>query len=659
MTKKLCLSTRIVFAVLFLFGASTISSFLMGKMPYWERDLDFNVIGYFKPESFGATNATWLDNNNALDKIFYSRHTMDLIFKCAYGMETYGEKVIDLKVAARNKALWGAPGATVFTASTVIQELEAVGLSHQHAISLLLPWMREVWMEIDLGTMCSIPFENKHYLKLGAFSFTVGRGISLGDNYASGPGFLGFYTEDNIDQFAFGIKLGGDIVPSLLNYDLYIAFLQNRMYSYTVNAEKIRGQEFGKLDNPARGSGTMNFIAATRLQWWAFKSDLFGSLQLEPYFVFNHDPEQKVEFPADSSSKLGTIGFAGEYKNDRFEGGFDCAVNMGVQRVKGWDRNEIQKANFNGQVVLNNSHVLGVLGTNSDGSSITKNLPYIPGGAGQKLVNTAVRDQEYNGTVLGEVGSTYGYLDTILGGPMDVQNAKNRFRNPYNNVLDGWMFVLDGAYWVVPDKVRLAVEAGVASGDDNPNLETLDGKYSGFIGLQEVYSGNKVQSAFVLGGAGKIKRPFSQPRDDQEARFKNASASRFTNLVYGGTALIWKETSYKIPFQVNPNILLYWQEHAIGRVKDRLGVIRPARMFLGTEANIFFSCRLMKDLEGFFVTSFFFPGAHFKDRATVSLDQDELDFLNQADVTGFMDDRIPQLGSNAAYTFNIGLKYTF
>lgn len=657
MTHIFRLST--VFFAIIIFFSCGLTFNASAKGALWEKDIDFSLYGYFRPESFGATNATWLDNNNSLDKIFYSRHILDITLDCVYGQKTYGEKVAELKISARNKALWGAPGATIYTVSSSVQELEAVGLSHSHAIALLLPWMRELWLEVDLGTMFSIPFENKHSVTIGAFSFELGRGIALGDAYAAGPGFLGFYTEDNVDQFAFGVKVGGDIIPDILTYDIYTAFLQNRMYAFSVNAEKIFGQEFGKLKNAARGAGTMNLIGAVRLKWKAFDSKTCGSMQFEPYALINHDPEQRVEFLGDASGKIATFGLAGEYKNHRFESGFDCAMNLGVQQVKGWDRNEIQKANVNGQVVLLNSHVLGIIGTNPDGSFITAKLPYIPGSTGQKIIDGSARDQEYNGDIIGSVSSPFGFISSSGGQPIEIQNAANRFRNPYRNILDGWMFVMDASYWAVPERIQIAVETGVASGDDNPNLETVDGKYSGFIGLQEIYSGKRVKSAFVLGGSGKIKRPFSQPRPDQESRFRNASVSRFSNLVYLATGLQWQENQYKVPFKFNPNVLIYWQEHSIGRVVDTLGVLRPARMFLGVEANMFITCKLMKELEGYMVTSFFFPGTHFDDRTTFTLGQEEIDFLNRADVTGFVSDRVPQLGNNIAYTVNIGLKYTF
>ncbi len=100
----------------------------------------------------------------------------------------------------------------------------------------------------------------------------------------------------------------------------------------------------------ARGFGKDNYLIAARLLWTAFDND-YGTATVEPYIMYNDDPEQRVEFAADSNSKLMTAGLACEYINNAFECGFDTAFNRGHQFVKPWDRNQIIMNNFNGQVV--------------------------------------------------------------------------------------------------------------------------------------------------------------------------------------------------------------------------------------------------------------------------------------------------------------------
>jgi len=349
---------------------------------------------------------------------------------------------------------------------------------------------------------------------------------------------------------------------------------------------------------------------------------------------------------------LGTAGLASEFYGSRFECGFDYAVNFGQQRVKGWDRNIVKENNREGVVVLVNDNVMANY-TNLTGAMITEQAPFVPGSDAQKIINTTFRDEDQNGQEIGGGPiAPYGYLTNVTNGQITLTNSKGRFGNPYTNKYEGWMFVTDAAYSFGKDKdVQLAAAAGVASGDDNPNFTTKDGKYDGFIGLQEVYSGKRVRSVFLLGGAGKIKRLLSTPAsaDVQAPSTKAQAISGFTNLVFCGTALKWKPKSWKKPLEVNPNVLAFWQEHQIGK----------ARTFLGVEAGLFLNYSLLKDLKFFWVSSMFFPGSHYKDRMGAPvLTREERIFLNSENPTG-THDRIPGLGANVAYTFNLGLIYTF
>src|SRR5690606_34082709 len=210
------------------------------------------------------------------------------------------------------------------------------------------------------------------------------------------------------------------------------------------------------------------------------------------------DPEQTIEFSADATSKLGTIGWAGEYYGDRFEIGFDCAINLGYQQVKGWDRNEIETVNRQAQLVQRNAQVT------TEVNGITERVPYVNGSEAQNLINNAFRDESQNGQVIGEVDSV-GYLTAPPGEKLVLKNSQQRFRNPYKNMYNGWMLVADASYSSKNKNFSVAATVGVASGDDNPNFDRRDGTYDGFISLQEIYSGKRVRSVFLFGGAGKVK----------------------------------------------------------------------------------------------------------------------------------------------------------
>ena len=63
---------------------------------------------------------------------------------------------------------------------------------------------------------------------------------------------------------------------------------------------------------------------------------------------------------------MGTLGFAINSEYNGFIFDFECARNLGRQKVKGWDSNTISIENRNGSVTLVNSEVLAVADQGSD-----------------------------------------------------------------------------------------------------------------------------------------------------------------------------------------------------------------------------------------------------------------------------------------------------
>jgi hypothetical protein len=626
-----------------LFFMHSIHAEIRGTYNDWE----YVFSGVFKPESFYAKNPTWLNNLNPFDRIYYSRHVLDLTVNILYGAQTYSTKIAELLFQLRNKGVWGNPESIASTTEADIKILEVVNsISHKHGFPRHIFWIRQLWLQFIINEAFSLPFNNVHTFTIGAFPFQLGRGIALGDAYAVGPESLGFYADSAIDQYAFGAKFSGELLTRILSYDLYTAILQNNSSNLGDTAKKILGQEFGRLETPERGFGKINFLFAGRLNWNVFDNDWLGRMTIEPYALYNSDPEQKIEFRADATSKLGTVGLAGEFYGTRFEAGFDYAMNFGQQRVKGWDRNVIKADDRQGVVVVVNDNVNAVY-TNANNEEITEPVPFVDGSDAQKIINNSFRDESQNGQVIGQVADI-GYIIPATG-DIVLKNSSARFGNPYNNKYEGWMFVTDASYSTLKKDLTFAATVGVASGDDI-HFETFDHDYHGFIGLQEVYSGKRVRSVFLLGGAGKLKRPLSTPITEQAPSKEARNISGFTNLVFTGVSLKWNPKTWKKQFELNPNVLALWQEMPIAN----------ARTFLGTEVGLFINYNLFKDLKIFWVSSLFFPGSFYKDRMGIPvLTQDQAIDLDNEDPTGFTQDRIIKLGANVAYTFNAGLIYSF
>ncbi|HEB41621.1 MAG TPA: hypothetical protein ENI08_01205 [Candidatus Dependentiae bacterium] len=700
--KKIC--SNIIYIILLLFSGTTkINTIEMPSIFKENTDFIYETHGTFRPEAFFGKNISLLNNDNPTDRIWFARHTLDLNFDMAYGKKTYDHTIAEFLFAIRNKAVWGDPKSIAQTTEAKLKILDSLLGSHRHFIPRHIFWIREIWLNFVLSEALGLHFDNEHRLTIGAFKFELGHGIALGSAFAVGPEVLGFYTDIAIDQYAFGAKLSGDLIPKKLSYDVYSAILQNKSGNFGDTSEKIRGQEFGRLEKPARGFGRINYVLAVRLHWFIFESDRSGILTCEPYALYNRDPEQRVEFLGDALSKLGTFGMACEYEGDRCLFGFEYAFNVGRQKVRGWDRNQIKLENRNGFIVEVNSHA------HTQSSSGPKALHDISSEIGNKvqaIINNAQQNESNNGKLIGTVSvpekevmipqqsidvsaqlvtvsdpddrevpipqqtisieeQTINVIDPAEN--ITLFNAENRFRNPFSNIYKGWMFVADAACWIYKKDFQLAGTIGVASGDDNPNEETKDGDFAGFIGLQELYYGKRVKSAFVLGNAGKLRRPLSVPKSNQAPTRFARVVSRFTNLVFVGGALNWQPRERKKLLTVHPNVLFYWQESPVnkfGPVQENGRIVfrelnERARMFLGTELNIFVDYYILKDLKLFCVGSVFIPGGHYDDIRGKPLDAEQQKRLDRFDTTGFDGDRLPNLGDDVAFTLNLGLEFKF
>lgn len=650
-----------------------------------EKDIDVCFSGKFRPEMFWGENLSLFNSEINSDKLYYWRHILDLDFDLQYGKYTHKRNVGEVKLEIRNKGVWGDPSSIAATTEGEHRIDDAIVGAHRHYLPRHILWIREGWLSFDLSEAFSLCFTHKHSLTLGLFPFELGRGIALGSAYAVGPELLGFWTELNIDQFAPGLKLSGDFVTDRLSYDVYYEIVANKCASLRQTGENIYGQEFGRRECPERGFGVINYIVAARLMWTVFNNKEQGKLTFEPYALFNDDPEQRILFLGDANAKLGTFGLAGEYDGEHFMGGFDYAINVGSQKVKGWDRNQIEVQDRNGRLEFVNSQVFLNIDPNdpaNDGKRIPAiyKAPHTPmtvnaahqntsstvGEKAQTVVNDAAQNAIYNGNFIGNVAGLTDTTDAPLWtGHEDLKdnlyNSRVRYVNPYTNTYRGWMFVTDAAYWICPKEFFVAGTAGIASGDENPNNERRDGEYQGFIGLQEIYSGKLVRSAFVLGGAGKLHRPLSVPTVEEAPSRFSSEVNGFTNLVFTGASLNWKPQGWKKKFVCNPNVLAYWQQFrtkkfdiATGRNSDE-----DARTFLGVEVNLFLDYYFLECLKAYFVGSIFIPGGHYEDIAGKPLNAAQERILNRYNRTGTQPTHVPNIGSDVAGTFNIGLEFNF
>jgi len=641
-----------------IFANRLLCLLLIGTLPsvFVLADLQLQTSTKFKPESFYGKNISLLnDERSDIDSTFYVRHTLD--FKM---LVTDVDNSIKGNFVLRNKAVWGNPAAALSTTDADVKLVEAVVGAHKHHFPRMTLWLREGWLDIVFQQLCGYDPAYPVHFKLGAFPFTLGRGIALGDAYAVGDEVLGFFSDNIVDQYAFGFDVYGDAFKTAhisLTYDLYGAILQNKSASLSDVAGRILGQEFGRRATPERRFGSVNFAIASRVKY-RHETRRHGTYTIEPYLLYNRDPEQRVEFPSDARGRLATFGVAFEYVGSHVDFGFDTAFNVGNQFVKGWDRNLVSFQNLNGSVQVVNDKVLVLNSANKAPiAGQENNAPYLkPDVTGrQKIIFDTYQSASQNGaTIISDITDAYGPFTGTIADPLHVINAQNRFRDPYTNTFEGWMFVGDVA-WKVKKGIQLAATVGVASGDDNPNFQTKDGNYKGFIPLQEIYSGDRVRTAFLLNGSGKVSRPITIPSQDlEEDPILSLEVSNFTNLVFTGVSAKFEGFVHEQEgkrYVIQPDLLFYWQEHAVPT-----GVHK----FLGTELNFFGDFNFTKRMKFFAVGSLFFPGTLFKDISGFpGYSEAGIEELDQEDVTGFTGEPIPGLGHDMAWTINIGIEYVF
>lgn len=607
----------------------------------WANGLGRLEIGYLnKSEAFYASNLAAL-SGSYYDQWLYFQDTSDLKFYVKHG------DIIRSRMVIRNKFRVAEPESLgrVSDSTIKIADAGAEG-NHGHYVGKLFFWIREAWFEVCLNKILNLDMQSKHYFKLGLFPFSVGRGISLGDAYLTSPGVVGFYSSNVIDQYAFGSLLHGELGHPNIEYDVYFALLRNMSGSFKDVTAKVFDKDFDRR-SPYRGFGQMNFLFASRIIG-TIKNPLCtpGVARIEPYVMINHDPEQKLEFDSDASSKLATVGLAWEYEGQKYSWGIEAAANFGHQHVRAWDRNEIKLVNRDSVASFEYTKV-------NQG-----NAP----GAKKALVTDANKSAVASGTAgAAENGQEIG--------SSGLYNAVDRFNDAYNNKYKGAMIVADFTA-AVRSNVKISTAVAYASGDQNPNRDQLaigdsniDGDYQGFIPFQSNYAGRTVVSAFFL-GAGRIARPLNTTPSTSNKDRVAAVDSGFTNIVlygFGSDMLvnIWSKKS-----RMRPNILFGWQATPSKKfdLTTKKDLDEEANKYLGFEMNIFSELEFTKNLKGFLVTGIFFPGTHFREIKGKPITSDQKELLDKAPICGddlFDRNNLPLLNNKKAFLLNIGLEYSF
>ena len=244
-------------------------------------DSCFTFGWYYRPEFFYGKNLYMLCDCNPTDRVVQpGKHTFDTTIAYQYGNASHGFPIFEFKSVLRSRFTWGVAESPATTGGTPIKFLDTVIADHAHSISLGLPIIRELWMDMSLNELFHFDSSTKHRLRLGFFPFSLGRGISLGEAYATTPDLLGYQISNAIQQFAPGFKISGEIVPcSKLLYDLYVEiveYVETKILShpFLVTLNNVHAEETLTTIRRARGDQSVGEGAVSTIRQKDFEAKL-------------------------------------------------------------------------------------------------------------------------------------------------------------------------------------------------------------------------------------------------------------------------------------------------------------------------------------------------------------------------------------------------
>ncbi len=639
------------------------------------NDIKLEIDGKYRVDAISYGKNTKLLNsaNNicgGLDKfIVPGKHTFDLGIGIGYGENTYGHQIVTFGCDMRSRLVWGKADSISTTSITAIKDGEYVFGSHQHQLGLPVIFLRGADLTLDINALYGLNLCSQHFFKLGVFPFEVGRGISLGAAYGISSDFIVYDPVNTIQEYAPGFLFYGSLGnKKIVDYRLYLGILNNKSANFNDVNERVNAQLYGQRFDAARGFGVLNLVSAATCDIKMCQEKGFERT-LSPYLILWRSTEELIDFVGDGRTLMGTFGLSMEAKHEKHEFSLEVAGNRGKQKVFGVDRNIVTRQSrdsvpgLQGVPVLVNSHV-NYTGAPSNNDITNGNAVYLQGSPRQSAIFAVYPSQASNGVAIN------GF---------SLANAVNRFRDGYTNYLDGCMAVADYSYQLClfDTDVKASLAVAYASGDDNPNKSLLksddyavDGTYSGFIGIQEIYSGKRVQSVFMLSGVGKIPRILSIPArlfsDNGTSNVIDypSTVSKFTNIVYTGGSLDWKCNSQNFTYKIRPNILTYWQPVAAQifdqTIIDKLGKNFVSK-FLGTELNMFVEIKPhhIEGLQFYATCAWFIPGSYYKDISGIPLSRNQQKFLDSFDSSGTVVEFVPTLGHDSAFYGVFGVEYRF
>jgi len=670
----------------------------LGKIRLKSKDINMYFGGMLRDEYFlyNRVNTLRTDFNDSND---FFRHKLSLDWSMLQGEKRYGKPATEAFVRLSNYIYWQNNNAYM---PMVIDDLRSndmnLSLAKNVSVRTLMPliFTEQAWLKINLDAFAPTFNKNPTFIKAGLFDYIVGRGITLGYHADLAVEALGWPGEGGFTRFPYmppGLLLRTQPIENL-TIDLY--FSKWREVSATIEdttAPTRKNRLFGP--RPERGKGKDRDV-------WVIKADYKheneeGVWLAEPYWVRCDAPEQQIEFDADASAHLNTLGIMVDVSHKNFKINVEVAGQFGEQRVHGIDRNEI-KLNSKGQPVL--SHV--VFGNNFETNTYPPNISRtqvpvrsIQQNSGNNPVITtditnnidfivnqpinrcpieqgqAIRDP--NTQEILSIDPDTGRNNSFLGQPIYNSNAfgNKRFRCPYKLDYSGFMALADLSYEFDDLPLKLAGALGHIGGDEYPYNQEFNKKFRGFTPLRTWYKGLSVENILIFDRL-VIPRPMNISYKNLYA-FNNLK--NISDLQYVGLGLTWFPMKDRRKLSCTSDTMFFWKaaeipkwnkcgKHPDPAIEAQIALDRKllgfegwestqkAHRMIGIETDIKVLYKLLEQCTILAKAALFFPGKLYED-----LDGQPNIVTRRIDACGRS--HYESLGSDTAFAFIIGFDYQF
>lgn len=659
----------------------------------------YSFITKFDSRYYHGANLELLNGSSGCDYYSFMQYLFDVGIYIHPHLHNLEKETLEFKAIARMKGIAGDAGRYLHSKPKHTKIGWATSeFKTETSTDRFSLWMRELWLKYYFNE------DKKSFLVTGLFPFSVGHGIALGngDPTRLGQPLPGQYTFNQIDQFRPGVLFSSTFSNDEALWDLYFGFEKNYNTSFNRTAVLSEAQNTDQSSNVSRGIDKHNYILAAQIKALLPTRNENTQFLVNPYFIFNYDNTQRVEFKTDAESRLYTLGSCFEWESGPLSVSVEGAQNLGHQQVKAWDRNQL---NFS--AITWNSHLLFI------DPNLVATATY-PNTLADAVTNTATQEDLYTHAIGIPASPTAQSVETpgavpnaaysrqfangeifeiypatgLTPSPLIYKNSHSRFRKAYKNRYRGWFIMGDVGYQL--KEWRFGGSLGIISGDDSPNDSTnyilatrrfandssgnaftykdINKTYKGFVGLHELFKTKSI-TPFFIHQAQKLNCPLT--------KCSGLTDPQLTNLLFLGVGLKHHGITHSKEHMADFNFIFYAQKKETSKGTNmpytefidleysaarQLDAAKSLDTYLGFECNASFHYKLTHDLDISSQIALFVPGKYYTTAAGKYLSFDKQANLVVTNNSGIF--TVPEqfnitLGNDTAFLATVGLTYSF